>query len=281
MLTTDQLTTVRTALLDHIANQESPTVRPKFKSCQFKNGFLTLACADADTASWLETTAPTLVPWEGAKLRTYRSDDLPKPLVFMGYFRDSAETTDEKILRLIQNQNDGFSTQAWRVCRRNVIGKTVELLLEVDQQSASLVSAQNFQLNFKFGIARLRQVGRGRTNDAKGGTNSAAQARTVRAVIPSGSTQPPPAQREHANARTVQRNPRKTMTQQPPSIRNPKQSYKPPAAASRTSASSRLQQIRSAGASLKTAHLSNDAAGNRRPLPGSSTDPAEDGKSAS
>lgn len=301
LLTTDQLKTVRAVLLDHIVDQETPDIRPKFRSCHFQNGYLTLACADQNTVKWLEKTALTLVPWEGAQLRAYDTKDLPKAHSFIGYFQDSVGTTDEKILRFLQNQNDGFSTHAWRIRRRNVLGKTVELLMEVDQKSASQIVEQRFVLNYMFGKARMRQVGRNPINT--GATASAAKSRAVPAELPSGSAPPPPGQCNSAALRTecaelpsgsaplppkqcnpaktrrAPRKPRKRRTQRPLVSSQP-QRLNPPLSADRTSAACGMQQPKPAVEGISAALLSENAAGIRSPRLDPSLDQAKNGNPA-
>lgn len=264
LLTTDQLTAVRAAILDRIADQDAAAIRPKFRNCVFKNGYLTLACADEETVTWLETTVPTLKPWEGALLGTYHMKDLPKALLFMGYFQDSVDTPSERIVRYLQNQNNGFSTEAWRVRHRKTIGNTVELLLEVDQASAKQLSEQRFLLNYMFSKARMRQVGKNSVNIRLG--NSAARSGKVRAAHPSGEATPPPGPSTSATVGTV-------LHQPPPG----RKSQNLPKNAGRVSVSRRLRRPKPYGED-NLPLTSASAAGSRPPVSGS-TDPTKDGTS--
>ena len=273
LLTPEQLKTVRDAILDCIADQESPAIRPKFRSYRLKNGTLQLDCADNDTVRWLETTASSLIPWEGAHLSVFRTKDLPKALKFVGYFQDSVDTTNERILRLLQNQNDGFSTRAWRVCHRNVTGKTVELMVELDQQSANLIAAQSFLLNYKYGKARMRQVGRKSSNT--GAKGSGAKAGTVRSETPSGSVPLPPARRTPAIAKKVPPKNRKRSKREHLNSRDPQGQIPPPKRESSTSVAYCLLQREPVAEGMQTTHPSVTADGNRPPI-GSQLDPTKD-----
>lgn len=215
LLSKEQLGTVHDSILDQIAALDSPLLRPKFRSCHFKHGYLYLACADNETVVWLEKTIPVLTPWDGAQLRVYNTDDLPKVILFAGYFSNSVDTSNEKILRFIQNQNEGISALEWRVRNRKVAGKTVELFLEIDEKSATHITEQRFLLNYMFGKARMRQVGRPTTNARKG--TSVAKRRKVHAER---SVQaPPPTQSNLATNRKVQTE--RPVSPSPPDQRNP------------------------------------------------------------
>ncbi|KAL9697111.1 hypothetical protein quinque_000552 [Culex quinquefasciatus] len=181
-LSMEQLVVVKEALITMIGNLVNPVVRPNFRSCEFKQGYLTLACGDACTASWLKETITSLIPWEGASLKAIEVADLPKLHSFTAYVFDSCNDSTGRILQLMENQNIGLSTKSWRVIKRKVIAKTVELLLEVDEKSAETIAANNSHLNFKFSKVRLRKVTGGAStakrghsvaqtsNPAKGGT---------------------------------------------------------------------------------------------------------------
>ena len=271
-LTPEQLKVVRDAILDHIAEQEASATRPKFRSCLFRRGYLQLACADQDTVRWLETTAPLLKPWEGAQLRVVHTKDLPKALKFIGYFQDSADTTNDKIIRLLQNQNDGFSTHTWRVCHRNITGKTVELMLEIDQESANLISAQSFLLNYKFGKARMRQVARCSTStNAKG---PVAPSVMVRAKNPSKGAPQPPVQRNSATGKREPPRTRRGSKREPLTKRT--QSRKEQNSAGHSSVTRRLQLPKPAENGGPQTQTSLNTVGIRQPLPGSA-DPTNDG----
>ncbi|KAL9699455.1 hypothetical protein quinque_002896 [Culex quinquefasciatus] len=166
-LSMEQLVVVKEALITMIGNLVNPVVRPNFRSCEFKQGYLILACGDACTASWLKETITSLIPWEGASLKAIEVTDLPKLHSFTAYVFDSCNDSTLRILQLMENQNIGLSTKSWRVIKRKVIAKTVELLLEVDEKSAETIAANNSHLNFKFSkVERYsKKATRGASND--------------------------------------------------------------------------------------------------------------------
>ncbi|KAL1399345.1 hypothetical protein pipiens_008281 [Culex pipiens pipiens] len=166
-LSMEQLVVVKEALITMIGNLVNPVVRPNFRSCEFKQGYLKLACGDACTASWLKETITSLIPWEGASLKAIEVADLPKLHSFTAYVFDSCNDSTGRILQLMENQNIGLSTKSWRVIKRKVIAKTVELLLEVDEKSAETIAANNSHLNYKFSkVERYsKKATRGASND--------------------------------------------------------------------------------------------------------------------
>lgn len=209
-LSLEQLAAVKEALITTIGNLVNPVVRPNFRSCDFKQGYLILACGDAGTASWLKEAITTLIPWEGASLKAIEVADLPKLHSFTAYVFDSCNDSTVRILQLMENQNIGLSTKSWRVIKRKVIAKTVELLLEVDEKSAETIAANNSHLNFKFSKVRLRKVTGGASTAKRG--NSVAQSSnpakggTVQQKGSKGGKQQP-----SAKANTVKPNPQAQM----------------------------------------------------------------------
>ncbi|XP_055523261.1 uncharacterized protein LOC129717400 [Wyeomyia smithii] len=154
----------------------------------------------------------------GAHFRVFHTKDLPKALRFVGYFQDSVDTTNERTPRLLQNQNDVSSTRAWRVCHRDVTGKIVELMVELDQQSANQIAAQSFLLYFKYGKARMQKVRRKFSNT--GAKGSVTKTGKVRSETPSGSTPLPPARCKPAAAKKVPPKNRKRSKREHLSSRN-------------------------------------------------------------
>lgn len=137
-LTTEQLKAVCITLLKLIISLRSPAVRPKYRNCAFKHGYLILACVDKETADWTKEAVNEIYPWQGAKLFDVDLANLPKQVLFLGYFQDSLDFSSEDIIRLVQNQNDDFCTDLWRVARRTELSKTIKLLIEMDESSAKL-----------------------------------------------------------------------------------------------------------------------------------------------
>ncbi|XP_058811153.1 uncharacterized protein LOC131676042 [Topomyia yanbarensis] len=130
--------------------QSSSNTRPKFRKCTYKQGYLEIACVDKDTAKWLKDATAAIKPWEGVSLEAVEASQIPKQALYIEYFPDSIDRSDGNVLRLVQNQNDNFFTERWKVVKRTTVLKMVELLLVVDEASVKLTTSQHNQLNYVF-----------------------------------------------------------------------------------------------------------------------------------
>lgn len=287
-LSREQLAVLKEALVTAIGNLVNPPVRPNFRNCDFKQGYLLLACGDAGTASWLKEVAATLTPWEGAALKAIEAADLPKLHPFTAYVFDSCNDSTSRILQLMENQNSGLSTKSWRVVTRKTVAKTVELLLEVDEKSADTIEANNSLLNYKFGKARLRKVTGGAptakrrtsvaqtlSNPAKGGTVQLNGDKGVKAKPNTSKAKQhqPTASSTNADTGTGSKAASGSTTQ-PPGTSNSQKPFKGKGRKPVTP-SSRAQGDQNEG--LKPPHIGDKAVGNRQPTLGSSGQRAENG----
>lgn len=298
IFTTEQLKKIRSAILDKMIHLDTPNVRPKFRNLSFKFGYLLLACADQATADWTLESVPGLVPWEGAQLTAMDQAKLPKLAMFLGYFQDSLEITSEDILRLVQNQNDGFCTTGWRIVRRKELSKTIELLVEMDGESAERVVAQSFQLNYMFGKARLRKVTGSAANTGRG--NSAAKVGMAQKRSLTSASRPPNQSNKPVAGKVLPKaasklehqplaQSRKVKTRKVPREGDKDQKHQPPApkphtqnvtqSVGRRSLTSRLQPMEGVQEEDRFSEHSEAAAGERHPQTGSDLDPVEGGSS--
>ena len=145
-------------------------------------------------------------------------------------------------------------------------------MLEIDQESANLISAQSFLLNYKFGKARMRQVARCSTStNAKG---PVAASGMVRAKNPSKGAPPPPVQRNSATRKREPPRTRRGSKREP--LTNRTQSRNKQKSAGHSSVTRRLQlpkPVENGGPQTQT---SANTVGVRQPSPGS-VDPINDG----
>ncbi|XP_058827363.1 uncharacterized protein LOC131687302 [Topomyia yanbarensis] len=137
--------------------QSSSNTRPKFRKCTYKQRYLEIACVDKDTAKWLKDATAAIKPWEGASLEAVEASQIPKQALYIGYFPDSIARSDGNILHLVQNQNNNFCTECWKVVKRTTVLKMV-VLLAVDEASVKMITSQHNQLNYVFGKAIMRQL---------------------------------------------------------------------------------------------------------------------------
>lgn len=99
-------------------------------------GVLFVICADEEAKTWLLDKVPTLTPWEAASLRV---DDAKKVVktarVVVWVPTDFLESKDPtRILELLEIQNEGLSTEEWRVvgCRTEKNGLVLVLAMAED-----------------------------------------------------------------------------------------------------------------------------------------------------
>ncbi|XP_058811158.1 uncharacterized protein LOC131676046 [Topomyia yanbarensis] len=159
-LSYEQLNAARCALINSNMEQSSNNTRPNFRKCIYKQWYLEIACVYKDTTKLLQDAIAAIKPWKDASLEAVETSQIPKQALYIGYFPDSIKRSDGSILRRVQNQNDNFCTECWRVVKRTTFLKTVELLLAVDEATVKLITSQHNQLNYVFGKASMRQLKR-------------------------------------------------------------------------------------------------------------------------
>lgn len=153
-LTTEQMNMVQEAILMKIIDLDEGSIKPKFLGTTFKAGWLTINCANEDTANWLKQSIGSITPWEGARLKA--AEDLPKAVKINAFFPNSAEDNNEKILKLVGKQNDGLKTSQWRVLKRTQEGVSAHLTLSIDKSSQDVLKARGHRISYKFGQVTMR-----------------------------------------------------------------------------------------------------------------------------
>lgn len=146
-MSTEQLDALQEALLLKIEMQRNEDVKPKFAKCSYKQGYLALDCKDQITANWLKDVTGSLSPWDNAELIALDVKDIPRPDTFHAFFPLSADFSDERLKGLIESQNDGLSTNGWKILNRTNANKHAEWLLNVDEDSLAILSKRNFVLS--------------------------------------------------------------------------------------------------------------------------------------
>ncbi|GJQ67151.1 hypothetical protein Trydic_g8065 [Trypoxylus dichotomus] len=121
-------------------NVEGP--EPKFSKVRHRAGMLKAACVEADTCSWLAHVARNCAPWNGAKLKLVREDDLPKP-----------------ITALVQNQK--LPINSWRVVSAKADPKGQRMVVAMDESSWKVLQdTYHGRLHLQFSSVSFRLVGR-------------------------------------------------------------------------------------------------------------------------
>lgn len=154
LLTEEQLGSIQEAVLEEIL--QAVDVKPSFLGTTFKPGWLLLRCANRDTSEWIRKIAPTLKPWEGADLRAVEESEFPRSQLMVGYFPNSSEDDNERVLKLIARQNEGLDVSNWRVLNTRKNGTVLTMTLSIDLHSAEVLKGLSYKANFKFGQVTLR-----------------------------------------------------------------------------------------------------------------------------
>ncbi|KAG5863387.1 hypothetical protein JTB14_015712 [Gonioctena quinquepunctata] len=93
-------------------------------------------CADNTTMQWLKSTIEDIKPWEGAELRVVEEAEMPHNEILVVYLSGSQRYSSEKILGLIEAQNESPNATNRRVPRRASEGPLELLTFSIDHQSA-------------------------------------------------------------------------------------------------------------------------------------------------
>jgi len=73
-----------------------------------------MVCQYEETRDWLVARVPTLVAWEGSRLKMVGLDALPTYRRVVAWFPDPVEDT-ESYFQLLLRLNQGLNTRQWRV----------------------------------------------------------------------------------------------------------------------------------------------------------------------
>jgi len=97
-----------------------------------------MVCHDESTKDWLAARVPTLVAWEGSRLKLVGVDVLPTYKRVVAWFPGLAEDAERYLLR-IRRLNEGLNTRHWRVYERREESLGVRLVLSIDSASVSVL----------------------------------------------------------------------------------------------------------------------------------------------
>lgn len=157
-LSKEQLTWISDALVEAIFTEKSMKVR--FEGIQFKPGTLGIDCTDEATANWLVKVVPKLDGWEGPELCASTADKAPRSIVVNVVFPRMGRRPVEDILTLVDHQNVGLKTEAWKIIKQEEEGEAKRVVVAIDDTSLKTIEGQGYTLNFRFGrvAVKLRKV---------------------------------------------------------------------------------------------------------------------------
>jgi hypothetical protein len=111
---------------------------PKLVDSYWSKGAAIMVCHDEPTKEWLSANAPSMVAWEGSRLKTVGLDALPAYKRVVAWFPGPVETTERYILWL-RRLNRGLNTRNWRVYERKEEPNGIRLVLSIDTASITVL----------------------------------------------------------------------------------------------------------------------------------------------
>jgi hypothetical protein len=111
---------------------------PRLADSYWSKGPAFMVCQDESTKDWLAAMVPTLVAWEGSRLKVVGMDALPTYKTAVAWFPGSVEDTERYLMRL-RRLNWGLDTGHWRVYGRKEETKGVRLVLSIDAASITVL----------------------------------------------------------------------------------------------------------------------------------------------
>lgn len=148
-LTKDQLTWISEAILDAV--MEEKNVKVKFDAIQFRPETLSIDCSNEQSAKWLTAAVEKLAGWDGPQLMATTADKAPKNTTINVVFPRAAQTSTEKILGMIDHQNDDLRIDSWKVIKETIEGEAKRLIIGIDDNSLEAINKQRMELSYRYG----------------------------------------------------------------------------------------------------------------------------------
>ena len=111
-----------------------------------------MVCHVELTKDWLATREPTLVAWEGSRLKTVGLDALSTYKRVVAWFLGPVENMEQYFLRL-HRLNQGLNTGHWRVYERKEKPDRVCLVLSIDTDSVAVLEGLKWRPFSGVGLA--------------------------------------------------------------------------------------------------------------------------------
>lgn len=167
----DKLKLIQTAVLDKIVELKKGSIKPQFAGCSFKPGWLVFNCKGTKSAEWVRENVPSIKPWKDAVMKVVSEEEVPRAEIFIGYFPEKPDTSTNRILSLIEGQNDDLSVELWRVLNRVSKGNVAEITFAIDPNSAAIIKQKGHHIGYGYGTVHIRPSHRqqGPVNDVPSG----------------------------------------------------------------------------------------------------------------
>ena len=111
---------------------------PRLIDSYWSKGAAIMVCQGEPTKDWLTSQAPTMVAWEGSRLKVVGLDALPTYRRVVAWFPGPMEGTEHLLSRL-RRLNRGLDTGNWRIyeCKEEL--NRVSLVLSIDTASVTML----------------------------------------------------------------------------------------------------------------------------------------------
>jgi hypothetical protein len=131
---------------------------PRLVDTYWAKGTAIMVCQDADTKDWLEKQVPSMVAWEGSRLKVVGKDALPTYKRVAAWFPGPMEDTERLFLQF-RRLNRGLDTRNWRVYERKEELNGVRLVLSIDTESVTILEGLRWRPFSSMGQAVLSLLG--------------------------------------------------------------------------------------------------------------------------
>lgn len=132
----------------------------KFGGIHFRPGMLLIDCETPQSAEWLREKVPHLSNWKGVELQVRARDDIPKSHTAKLFLPRSQGQTTDKLLKLIEAQNEGLSTTLWKIVSKKDEGKGQILRIELDDLSYKRIKNNGYTIHYRFGKVTVQGLKR-------------------------------------------------------------------------------------------------------------------------
>jgi len=159
-------------LVDELPEEE---LTPRLVDFYWAKGTSIMVCHD-EMKDWLAARVPTLMAWEGSRLKIVGLDALPTYKRVVVWFPGPAEDAERYLLRL-RRLNQGLDTRHWRVYERREESNGVRLVLGIDAASVTMLERFGWRPSVVWGRPHspfwvLSQRGRNKKKRKRGGGGS-------------------------------------------------------------------------------------------------------------
>lgn len=171
LLTSEQMEAVQGAILEKMVQGEGKEIGPKFSGLSMKPGWISLNCANRETADWIKTIVPSLNLEGLTGIMAVEGEQLPKPHIITVFLPNSRNDSVERIFSLLKTQNPGLQTDRWKTLNKADGEKGCIITVSIDDESMTNIKGKSMQLAYKFGTITVRIKAKAMANRKKQGPN--------------------------------------------------------------------------------------------------------------